>query len=54
MIKKFMKKLLLIGFMIITFISCEKESHDHNHDHNDELCCEIVQIQFAVVLIQLL
>ena len=33
-----MKKLLLIGFMIITFISCEKESHDHNHDQNDELC----------------
>ena len=41
MIKKFMKKLLLIGFMIIAFISCEKESHDHNHDHNDELCCEM-------------
>ena len=50
-----MKKLLLIGFMIIAFISCEKESHDHNHDHNDELCCEMcVQIQFALVLIQLL
>ena len=40
-----MKKLLLLGFMIIVFISYEKESHDHNHDHNDEHCCEIVQIQ---------
>ena len=36
-----MKKLLLIGFMIIAFIICEKESHDHNHDHNDELYYEM-------------
>jgi len=27
--------------MIIAFISCEKESHDHNHDHNNELSCEM-------------
>ena len=34
-----MKKLLLLGFVIIAFISCEKESH--NHEHNEELSCEM-------------
>ena len=29
-----MKKILLIGFMMLAFIRCEKD-HDHDHDHNE-------------------
>jgi hypothetical protein len=35
-----MKKLLLIGFMIIAFISCEKESHEHT----DQTDCDLVEV----------
>ncbi len=37
-----MKKLHLIGFIMIAFISCEKNDHDHNQEHCCEMCSDSI------------